>query len=259
MKRCRGPTGFRCPKPRWRWMLSFNSLDAIALFGAHLETFAAPARNRPSGILMGCWGWGEPLDLWQSLTVGKTWDERGLSPPFFFPDCVFGRSYQSGNEEICSKTAAFQGLIYSRFRKWGLEAPTITFPLAVCGRSVAPKFHSWCHHLWRRLGQHLHRASLFEDKLRNLHTHTQSEKITIHCFLITIQYFGWVIYDFPNFRHWRITSSLYPCCLWETWHLVLSHSGLMIYLTLRGNYASNGAPTRDDLAQQTLGLYNCFF
>ena len=44
-------------------MLSFNSLDAIALFGAHLETFAAPARSRPSGILVGCWGAGKSGSL----------------------------------------------------------------------------------------------------------------------------------------------------------------------------------------------------
>lgn len=70
------------------------------------------------------------------------------------------------------------------------------------------------------------------------------------------------IYDFPFFFSMKGSRlSLYHCIpavCEETWHLGIRVCfGLVICLTcLRGNYASNGAPTRDDLAQQTLGLYN---
>ena len=71
------------------------------------------------------------------------------------------------------------------------------------------------------------------------------------------------IYDFPFFFSMKGSRlSLYHCIpavCEETWHLGIRVCfGLVICLTCRnrGNYASNGAPTRDDLAQQTLGLYN---
>ncbi len=95
------------------------------------------------------------------------------------PDCVFGRSYQSGNEEICSKTADLGN--------GDLKFPQLLSPW----RSVAGLWHLSsipgaiiCDDAWDSTFIELHCLRISCGTCT--HTHTQSEKISIQCFLIAI-------------------------------------------------------------------------